>query len=166
MSPSGPLLAIEDLSIALPRGADRPFAAQGVSFAIQPGEVVCLVGESGSGKSMIAHAILSLLPSGVSVSRGSIALRDENLLGLGANAQRRLRGGAVSMIFQEPLSSLNPLKRVGEQVAEAIAAHDATRSRSAVAKHVLYCWPHGARQALSPDLFPSYAAMSTWCWLF
>ncbi len=137
MSGSAPLLQINDLSVALPPGADRQFAAEQVSFAIGRGEIVCLVGESGSGKSMIAHAILSLLPRDVSVTGGTIALDGDNLLALSPQGIRRLRGGAISMVFQEPLSSLNPLKRVGEQVAEAITVHDTAAGRADVAARVL-----------------------------
>ena len=120
---TGPLLRIADLSIALPSGADRPLAAEQVSFEIAPGEVVCLVGESGSGKSMIAHAILSLLPHGVCVAQGALSFKGSDLASLNKRDLRRLRGGPISMIFQEPLSSLNPLTRVGAQIAEAITTH-------------------------------------------
>jgi peptide/nickel transport system ATP-binding protein len=118
------VLAVDRLSIALPTGADRALAAENVSFSIGAGEIVCLVGESGSGKSMIAHAILSLLPPGVTVSGGAVRVDGRDVSHLRGAALRSLRGGDAAMIFQEPLSSLNPLKRVGLQVGEAIAAHE------------------------------------------
>ncbi len=117
------VLSVERLSVALPKGGDRPFAVEDVSFAIGRNQVVCLVGESGSGKSMIAHAILSLLPKGVAVSSGIVSVVGQDVTRLDGRRLRRLRGGDAAMIFQEPLSSLNPLKRVGRQIEEAIFAH-------------------------------------------
>ena len=117
------VLSVENLSIALPEGGDRPFAVEQVSFAIKRNEVVCLVGESGSGKSMIAHAILSLLPKGVDIVSGAVKVAGQDTAALDSRALRRLRGGQAAMIFQEPLSSLNPLKRVGEQIEETILTH-------------------------------------------
>lgn len=134
----GTLLAIADLSIALPAGADRPYAAENVTFSIAPGEIVCLVGESGSGKSMIAHAILALLPRGVAVAGGALMFEGQDVKTLAPRALRRLRGGKISMIFQEPLNSLNPLKRIGAQIAEAITAHDASVAPDDVAARVLH----------------------------
>ncbi|VIO65306.1 Glutathione import ATP-binding protein GsiA [Bradyrhizobium ivorense] len=118
-----PVLAVESLSIALPKGGDRELAVENVSFAIKRNEVVCLVGESGSGKSMIAHAVLSLLPRGVGIVAGAVTVAEENPAQLDGRGLRRLRGGKAAMIFQEPLSSLNPLKRVGKQIEEMILAH-------------------------------------------
>ncbi|MBJ7402743.1 MAG: ABC transporter ATP-binding protein [Bradyrhizobium sp.] len=118
-----PVLSVENLSIALPDGGDRPFAVENVSFEVKPNEVVCLVGESGSGKSMIAHALLSLLPKGVAVASGTVMVAGKNPVELDRQALRRLRGGDAAMIFQEPLSSLNPLKRVGKQIEEMILTH-------------------------------------------
>ncbi len=87
------VLAVENLSIALPEGGDRPFAVEQVSFAINRNEVVCLVGESGSGKSMIAHAILSLLPKGVDIVSGAVKVAGHDTATLDRGALRRLRGG-------------------------------------------------------------------------
>jgi ABC-type glutathione transport system ATPase component len=118
-----PVLAVEGLSIALPEGGDRSFAVENVSFEVQPNEVVCLVGESGSGKSMIAHALLSLLPRGVDIVAGAVTVAGHDPAKLDRRALRSLRGGDAAMIFQEPLSSLNPLKRVGKQIEEMILSH-------------------------------------------
>jgi len=118
-----PVLSVEGLSIALPKGGDRPYAVEDVSFAIGRNQVVCLVGESGSGKSMIAHAILSLLPKGVTVQAGAARVGGQDVTRLTGRELRRLRGGDAAMIFQEPLSSLNPLKRVGRQIEETILVH-------------------------------------------
>ncbi|WJH37722.1 ABC transporter ATP-binding protein (plasmid) [Aliirhizobium terrae] len=129
------LLSAQNLSIALPKGADRTHAVSNVSFDIEENQIVCLVGESGSGKSMIAHAILGLLPPGIAVDGGSLMFGGSDLAALPPAARRTVRGDQISMIFQEPLTALNPLKRVGEQVAEAIRTHRASISaREVVAK--------------------------------
>jgi len=117
------LLSVKDLSIALPGGADRSHAVSHVSFDVEENQIVCLVGESGSGKSMIAHALLGLLPPGIAVDGGSLQFQGTDLAAISAEARRTIRGNRISMIFQEPLTALNPLKRVGEQVAEAIRVH-------------------------------------------
>ncbi|MEO3388039.1 ABC transporter ATP-binding protein [Mesorhizobium sp. CAU 1741] len=123
-----PLLAIENLVVGLPQGADRTRAVDGVSLAVNPNEIVCLVGESGSGKSVTAHAILGLLPPKVKVQQGAIRFAGRDLLGLPPREMRALRGNKIAMIFQEPLTALNPLARVGNQVAEAIRTHGSTVS--------------------------------------
>ncbi len=117
-------LEIENLSIGLPPGADRPFAVEDVSLRIAPGEIVCVVGESGSGKSTLAHAVLSLLPRGLHISQGTIQLGDLTLTGLSLAALRKVRGKRISMVFQEPLSALNPLMRCGDQISEVLREHN------------------------------------------
>jgi peptide/nickel transport system ATP-binding protein len=126
------LLSVENLSIALPTGGDRAHAVSNVSFDISGSEIVCLVGESGSGKSMIAHAILGLLPSGVAIDGGALMFEGGDLAGLPPAQKRAVRGDRIAMIFQEPLTALNPLKRVGEQVAEAIRTHRPSLMEAAV----------------------------------
>ena len=118
-----PLLSIENLSVALPHGGDRVHAVENVSLNVGRNEIVCLVGESGSGKSVTAHAILKLLPPEVTVASGSIRFGATDIATADEAAMRALRGGAISMIFQEPLSALNPLARVGDQIAEVILTH-------------------------------------------
>ena len=118
------LLAIDNLSIALPKGADRDLAVKDVSFTLDKGEILCIVGESGSGKSMSANALMGLLPEGVNPAGGSIIFEERNLLDLGEDGMLELRGKDISMIFQEPLSALNPLMRIGDQIAEVFEAHD------------------------------------------
>jgi peptide/nickel transport system ATP-binding protein len=117
------LLSVENLSIALPRGADRAHAVEDVSLTVGANEIVCLVGESGSGKSMTAHAILRLLPERVAISAGAVRFKGRDIAALDEAAMRDLRGGEISMIFQEPMSALNPLARIGDQIAEAIVTH-------------------------------------------
>ncbi len=131
-----PLLAIEKLVLGLPDGADRARAVDGISLTVNPNEIVCLVGESGSGKSMTAHAILGLLPNKVKALDGAIRLGGRDLLQLSPRAMRSLRGGEIAMIFQEPLTALNPLARAGQQVAEAIRTHDPAASAATVSARV------------------------------
>ncbi|MEX2519595.1 MAG: ABC transporter ATP-binding protein [Paracoccaceae bacterium] len=121
------LLSIRDLSIALPAGADREFAARDIHFDLAPGEILCIVGESGSGKSMSANAVMGLLPEGVEPVSGEIMFDGRNILGLTEKEMLPLRGRRISMIFQEPLSALNPLMRVGAQIEEVFEAHGALK---------------------------------------
>jgi peptide/nickel transport system ATP-binding protein len=120
---AAPLLAIENLSVTLPAGGDRRFAVEDLSLTVNPDEIVCLVGESGSGKSMTAHAVLGLLPPGTGIAAGRVLFRGTDLATLNRAALRQVRGGDIAMIFQEPLSALNPLHRVGRQIAESLEVH-------------------------------------------
>jgi peptide/nickel transport system ATP-binding protein len=118
------LLSIRDLRIALPKGGDRAYAVQDISYDIRAGEIVCIVGESGSGKSMSANAIMGLLPHYLTPERGQILLEGQDLLVQDEETLRRMRGRHMAMIFQEPMSALNPLLSVGEQIAEVMRVHD------------------------------------------
>jgi peptide/nickel transport system ATP-binding protein len=117
------LLDIRKLSVALPSGGDRAHAVEDVSFTLDAGEILCIVGESGSGKSITAGAIMSLLPPALKVVGGSIGFEGRDLLGLKATEMRLLRGSRLGMIFQEPMTALNPLMRVGAQIAEVLKVH-------------------------------------------
>ncbi len=119
-----PVLKIEGLKIALPKGSDRPFALDGLDLVVRRGEVVCLVGESGSGKSLTAGAIMRLLPEPhVHVAAGAIEVQGEDILAKSEAEMRRVRGERVSMIFQEPMTALNPQKTVGWQIDEVLRLH-------------------------------------------
>jgi len=120
---SSPAVTIKDLKIALPAGGDRPYAVDGVSFDLTPGEIVCVVGESGSGKSMCAHALMGLLPGNVTTEAGEIVFEGRNLLTRDENAWQDIRGRRIAMVFQEPMTALNPLMRIGDQIAEVFEAH-------------------------------------------
>jgi len=124
-APGAPLLSVRGLSIALPAGGDRPYAVSDVSYDIHAGEILCIVGESGSGKSMSANAIMGLLPTYLRPQKGQIVFRGQDLLTLPESALRDMRGKDMAMIFQEPLSALNPLMTVGEQIAEVMRVHEA-----------------------------------------
>ena len=118
-----PVLDVRDLAIALPAGADRGFAVREVSFSVNRGEILCLVGESGSGKSVISFATMGLLPRALPVVKGSIALQGENLVGTSEKRLRELRCTRMGMIFQEPMTALNPVMRCGDQIDEVLAEH-------------------------------------------
>jgi len=121
--PPAAAVAIKDLRIALPSGGERGHAVDGVSFDLVAGEIVCVVGESGSGKSMCAHALMGLLPDRVSVETGAITFEGRNLLALDQDGWRDLRGRRIAMVFQEPMTALNPLMRIGDQIMEMFEAH-------------------------------------------
>ena len=123
------ILDITRLNVALPPGADRPLAVEGVDLTLRAGEITCLVGESGSGKSMISRAIMGLLPERVSVTAGAIQFGDKDLARLDPVSFRSLRGASIGMVFQEPMTALNPLHRVGHQVDEVLRLHTAMRPR-------------------------------------
>ncbi len=127
-----PLLQIEDLSI---RFGDRA-AVRELSLTIEPGQSLGLVGESGSGKSVTALAVMRLLDASVRVD-GAIRFDGREILKLDAESMRRLRGREMAMVFQEPMTALNPVMPVGEQVAEAVRAHHPEYSRRQVRAAVL-----------------------------
>ena len=118
------VMEIRNLTVALPADADRAHAVSDISFDLERREILCIVGESGSGKSITARAIMGLLPEPrVRATSGSILFEGKDLLQLPDAQMRALRGRRIAMIFQEPMTALNPLKRVGRQVQEAIAVH-------------------------------------------
>ena len=110
------VLDVRGLTIALPPGADRALAVDGVSFRVDAGEIVCLVGESGSGKSVIAQAVMGLLPAALQATGGHVLLDEEDVLKASEARLRALRCTRMSMIFQEPMTALNPIMRCGDQI--------------------------------------------------
>ncbi len=121
---SRPLLSIEGLTVDLPKDADRAHAVQDMSLDIDKGEILCVVGESGSGKSMTANALMGLLPDGVTIGSGRAMFDGTDVFALSEIEKQRLRGARIGMIFQEPMTALNPLMRIGDQISEVFAAHD------------------------------------------
>ncbi len=131
------VLGVEGLSV----GTARTPLLHDVSFSIQRGERVGLIGESGSGKSLTALAVMGLLPEGLSAT-GDVRLSGRsparrNLLGVGEREMARLRGDSMSMVFQEPMTALNPTMRVGDQVAEVMLLHRTQPSRAAARRRVV-----------------------------
>jgi len=123
MSEKKPVLEVRNLTVALPPGADRAHAVEKVSFTVNPGEIVCLVGESGSGKSVIAFTVMGLLAKALKPTAGEILLEGENVLAAGEGRLRELRCTRMSMIFQEPMTALNPVMTCGQQIDEVLETH-------------------------------------------
>lgn len=122
-APTAPILSVKNLTVALPAGMDRQYAVENLSFALYPGEILCIIGESGSGKSVTAHAAMGLLPKVLTVQHGEICLHGKDLLQETPAALRNLQGRAIAIIFQDPLSALNPIMTIGQQIAEVMEAH-------------------------------------------
>jgi peptide/nickel transport system ATP-binding protein len=117
------VLQIHNLTVALPASGDRTHAVDGVSFTVNAGEIVCLLGESGSGKSVIAQTVMGLLPKTLRVTQGEVLLEGENVLTLSAADLRARRGTRMGMIFQEPMTALNPVMTCGDQLDELLQQH-------------------------------------------
>ncbi|MGC1451341.1 MAG: ABC transporter ATP-binding protein [Candidatus Sulfotelmatobacter sp.] len=123
VAPSDVALSVRDLTVILPEAMERIHAIENISFDLKRGQILCIIGESGSGKSVTANAIMGLLPKAIRVSSGAIRLDGMDIIGMPPDKLRSLRGRIVSMIFQDPLSALNPLMAVGAQIDEVMAAH-------------------------------------------
>ena len=131
------LLDIRDLDLSIARGGELLPVVQGISFTVEENETLGIVGESGCGKSLTALAIMGLLEgSAVRIAGGSIHFQGRNLLALAPVERRRLMGERMAMIFQEPMTSLNPVYRIGDQIGEAILQHR-RMSRKQVHERVL-----------------------------
>src|SRR6202140_3019431 len=128
------VLEIEDLKTHIRLSRSTVHAVDGISLHIAPGETLGLVGESGCGKSITGMSIMKLLPSGGSIVAGSIKLNGRDIVPLGEKAMRDIRGNEVGVIFQDPMTSLNPTMTIGDQIGEALHIHrdtndDETRAR-------------------------------------
>ncbi|HWX58023.1 ATP-binding cassette domain-containing protein, partial [Bradyrhizobium sp.] len=164
---SAPVLEISNLSVAIHGGGDRAQAVQGIDLTVGANEIVCVVGESGSGKSVTAQAVMGLLPKGsLSVKSGSIRLAGDELTQKSEAELRAIRGRQMAMVFQEPMTALNPVERVGKQIAEILEIHaslDAKARRERVLEimravhlpdpeHMIDAYPHqlsgGQRQRI------------------
>jgi peptide/nickel transport system ATP-binding protein len=119
-----PILEIQNLTVAIAGGGDRPNAIENISFSVGANEIVCVVGESGSGKSVTAQAVMQLLARGqLSIAGGSIKLEGDELASKSPSEMRQVRGKRASMVFQEPMTALNPVERVGDQIGEVLEIH-------------------------------------------
>jgi peptide/nickel transport system ATP-binding protein len=119
---SDDLLVVENLSVEFPTDDGVVQAVRGVSYVLKPGEVLGIVGESGSGKSVTSLAVMGLLPGSANI-KGSVRFRGQELANKPDNVMRKIRGDKIAMIFQDPLTSLNPVYSIGWQLAEAVQAH-------------------------------------------
>jgi peptide/nickel transport system ATP-binding protein len=121
---SAPVLEVANLSVAIKGSGDRPHAVRGINLAVGANEIVCVVGESGSGKSVTAQAVMGLLPkAAMAVETGSIRLEGEELTTKSDADLRAIRGTRMAMVFQEPMTALNPVERVGDQIGEVLEIH-------------------------------------------
>jgi oligopeptide/dipeptide ABC transporter ATP-binding protein len=131
------LLQVTDLTTAFRTGSGQVTAIENVSFSLEKGEILGIVGESGSGKSVTALAIMGLLPRPAArILGGSIHFEDQELLTLSPRAMQRLRGPGIAMVFQEPMTSLNPVFTIGEQIMETIRAHETLSQKAIFARAV------------------------------
>ena len=132
-----PLLEVTDLHTRFRSGGEIARAVDGVSFVVKPRETLAIVGESGSGKSVTSLSIMRLVPDPPGeIAAGTILFKGNDLLRLPERAMRRIRGNEISMIFQEPMTSLNPLLTVGEQIAEVVRLHQGL-GRAAAWRHAI-----------------------------
>lgn len=118
------VLSIEGLHVQLPKGSERHYAVEDVSYSLAAQEILCVVGESGSGKSLTARAVMGLLPAPhVAYEKGRVLFQGEDLTRATPERMRQIRGSEISMIFQEPMTALNPVMRIGDQIDEVIRFH-------------------------------------------
>ncbi len=124
VTPREPVLIIKDLAVRLPDSAERIHAVNQVSLEVFPKEILCVVGESGSGKSVTAHSVMGLLPENqLKTEAGSISVLGEPIIGASPKRLRQLRGNRMAMIFQEPMTALNPVMPLGRQIEEVLTEH-------------------------------------------
>src|SRR5712691_5749160 len=119
----GPLLEVRHLSTSFPTDRGTVRAVDDVSFVVQPGEAVGLVGESGSGKSTVLRSLLGLIKPPGRVTSGEVVFRGQDIRGLPEDAMRRLRGGQISLIFQDPVNAFNPALTIGDQLRRILRLH-------------------------------------------
>ena len=149
-----PVLEVRNLTVGLPAGGDRQNAVQGIDLTVNPREIVCLVGESGSGKSVTAFATMGLLPKALKPTGGQILLQGEDILAAGEERLRELRCTRMSMIFQEPMTALNPVMTCGEQIDEVLETH--TKLDPAERKARILAMLEQVRLPDPPRMYESY----------
>ena len=132
---SEPIVEVEDLSVTFPTDDGDVYAVRNVSFDLYEGEVLGIVGESGSGKSVTNLAMMGLLPESARVE-GSVRFRGEELLGLSERQLEKIRGSRVAMIFQDPMTSLNPVYTVGDQISEVLQIHEGLSRKAGLERAV------------------------------
>jgi peptide/nickel transport system ATP-binding protein len=138
MAPNGtaPLAEVHDLTVRFVTREATVHAVNGVSFSVHPGEVLCILGESGSGKSVTLRALMRLLPARRTRIEGKVRVDGRDVLAMPSRALRDLRGGLVAMIFQEPMTALNPVFTIGLQITESLRLHLGLTSRQAEARAI------------------------------
>ncbi|MBN9307565.1 MAG: peptide ABC transporter ATP-binding protein [Devosia sp. 67-54] len=150
-SDSPPVIAVSDLTVEIRSDRGSYPVVADMALAVRPGETLCIVGESGCGKSMTALSLLRLLPEAARVTRGEILIDGEDLLAMNEHRVEDLRGERIAMIFQEPLTALNPVLTIGEQIAESVRQHRKVGHRAAMQRTLetlqLVQMPDAARRA-------------------
>ena len=134
MTADGPILAIENLTVVFGTTGGDQAAVRDLSLTVPTGSTVALVGESGSGKSTTAAAVNRLLPANGRVTAGRVLLDGRDLLTISEREMRRVRGAGIGLVPQDPMSNLDPLMRIGDQVAEALEVHDVANGKAAWAR--------------------------------
>jgi peptide/nickel transport system ATP-binding protein len=126
------LVSVEDLHVTFVGRDETVYAVNGVSFELRPGEVLCIIGESGSGKSVTMRALMRLLPKRRAQISGNMRIGDRDILALSEGELSRMRGAVVSMIFQEPMTALDPVYTIGDQIAETVTRHEGISRKAAL----------------------------------
>ena len=129
-----PLVEVRDLAVTFVSREAVTQAVNGVTFSLMPGEVLCIIGESGSGKSVTMRALMRLLPAKRTRIAGSMRVGDHDILALGERALCEIRGAQISMIFQEPMTALDPVYTIGDQIAETVMRHEGCSKRDGLAR--------------------------------
>jgi len=140
MTPEDTLLSVRELTVETWAGERWVRLIDNVSFDVRPHEVVGVVGESGSGKSITLLAVMGLLPYSVRTAAGQVMLSGQDLTKLSFDQMRAVRGRRMAMIFQDPMTSLNPVLRIGGQIGEIIALHSLPCQRRKFAVGLSSCW--------------------------
>ena len=135
--PEKNVLEVKNLSVSFHSTAGEVQAVRDVSFSLKKGEVLAIVGESGCGKSVLCKSIMKLLPGSAQIKSGKILLNGTDITDYKEKEMQKIRGSAFSMIFQDPMTSLNPTIKIGQQIAEAILVHHPKKSREEVYNRVI-----------------------------
>lgn len=131
------LLQVKNLSVSFDSAAGEVQAVRDVSFSLKKGEVLAIVGESGCGKSVLCKSIMKLLPASAKIKSGNIRIHGQDITNYREQDMQRIRGKIFSMIFQDPMTSLNPTIKIGQQIAEAVLVHDKKKTKEEVYQRVI-----------------------------
>lgn len=133
----GDLLQVKNLSVSFDSAAGEVQAVRDVSFSLKKGEVLAIVGESGCGKSVLCKSIMKLLPASAKIKKGNILIHGTDITSYREQDMQKIRGKVFSMIFQDPMTSLNPTIKIGQQIAEAVLVHDKKKTKEQVYQRVI-----------------------------
>jgi peptide/nickel transport system ATP-binding protein len=148
-----PFLRVEDLRVKFVSREATVRAVNGISFDLERGKVLCVIGESGSGKSVMMRSLLRLHPKKRTVIEGTMKVGEHDIGAVSDRAMTQLRGSLISMIFQEPMTALDPLYTVGEQIAETVRRHEGVSQAAAWARGAI--WRAASRSTSPTALWPS-----------